>query len=43
MKVYWGVDVQIHIFLTSAPLEVSTQLHGLAALLLAKELPVSIG
>jgi hypothetical protein len=32
MKTYGGVDVLIHVFLTLAVLEVSGQLHALAAL-----------
>jgi hypothetical protein len=39
-KAYGGVDVQIHISLTSA---VSGQLHAPAALLPRKEPPVPIG
>jgi hypothetical protein len=27
MKMYWGVEAQLHIFLTSAHMELSGQLH----------------
>jgi hypothetical protein len=39
MNTYGGVDVEIHVFLISAWLEVSGQLQGTAALLPAKESP----
>jgi hypothetical protein len=37
MKTYGGVDVHIHIFLTSALAEVSAQLHAPAVSLREKE------
>jgi hypothetical protein len=43
MKTYGGVDIQIHISLTSALAEVSGQLHTPAALPPGKEVPVPIG
>jgi hypothetical protein len=43
MKAYWGVDVQIHIFLTSALAQVCGQLHAPAALSPGKEALVPIG
>jgi hypothetical protein len=43
MKTYGGVDVQIHVFLTSALVEVSGQLHALAPLPPKEEPPVPIG
>jgi hypothetical protein len=42
MKTYWGVEVQLHAFLTSALEEVSGQLHAPAALPPVKDLPVPI-
>jgi hypothetical protein len=43
MKAYGGVDVYIHIFLTSVLVWSSGQLHAPAALRLEKEPPVNIG
>jgi hypothetical protein len=43
MKVYGAVDVQIHVFLTSALVEVSDQLHGANVLLLQKQHPAPTG
>jgi hypothetical protein len=43
MKTYRGVEVSIRIFLTSAYLEASGQLHAPAALLPGKEPPIPIG
>jgi hypothetical protein len=43
MKACGGVDVLIDIFFTSVLLQVSGQLHGMAALLPGKEPPVPIG
>jgi hypothetical protein len=37
LKTYEGVDIQIHIVLTSALVEVNGQLHAPATLLLGKE------
>jgi hypothetical protein len=42
MKAYRGVDVHIHVFLTSALAEVSGQLHAPAASSPGKEPPVPI-
>jgi hypothetical protein len=43
MKMNGGMGVKTHIFLTSAPVGVSGQLHTLVALLLGKGPTVSIG
>jgi hypothetical protein len=43
MKAYGGLDVQIHIFLTSALVGGSVQLHVPVALPPGKEPPVFIG
>jgi hypothetical protein len=43
VKVYGGVDVEIHIFLTLHKLAVNGQLHAPAALPPGKEPPVPIG
>jgi hypothetical protein len=43
MKAYWGVEVQLHAFLTSALMEVSGELHTPAALQTEKEPLVPIG
>jgi hypothetical protein len=43
MKVYGGVDVQIHIFLNSALAEVSGEFHAPTALAPGEEPPVPIG
>jgi hypothetical protein len=37
MKVYWGVEVELHAFLTSARIEVSGQFHAPGALPPGKE------
>jgi hypothetical protein len=42
MKAHGGVDVQIHVFLTSSLVEVSGQLHVPAALIPGKEPSVLI-
>jgi hypothetical protein len=43
MKAYGGVAVETHVFLTSALVGVSGQLHAPAALPPGKEPPVPIG
>jgi hypothetical protein len=43
MKAYGGVDVYIHVYLTSALVEVNCQLHVPAALPPGKEPPDPIG
>jgi hypothetical protein len=43
MKMYWGVEVELHAFLTLKVVEVSGQLRDLAALPPGKGTPLPIG